>query len=320
MAAGIAAAAAVIAKYGYLPMLVPLSGLLVATHARRDRGRRLALFLLVAGAIIAAYVLVCFGSIVPASTGTYLGQTFRRTRGHIAVLQLTFGIVPFVLASAGAILAWRARRPMLVATWLVASAIYPAFHLWTANFVSGQKHAVAGFLFAYLFGGAALDHLWRTGWRARMVGVVTVLTVWGGAQWYWQEHSWSDTRSLTSYLVQHMSRGDRVVADSSWVYVLSLYPRGLIDAPSDVIDAHYSPELDGLDLCRIPWLVGSLDTAPGIRATVDRCGHRPAASAATTQYYLDTVRLRVGQHPSLVTLYRLAAGQEDATRSTESRP
>jgi hypothetical protein len=38
----------------------------------------------------------------------------------------------------------------VVVTCLVALSVFPAFHLWTANSVSSQKHVVPGFLFAYL--------------------------------------------------------------------------------------------------------------------------------------------------------------------------
>ena len=47
-------------------------------------------------------------------------------------------------------------------TCLLALLVYPAFHLWTANFVSAQKHVVAGFLFAYLLAGVALERLWKS--------------------------------------------------------------------------------------------------------------------------------------------------------------
>ena len=71
-----------------------------------------------------------------------------RSRGHIA-LQVVFALAPFLLASVGALIAWRRQR-LLVVTCLLALSLYPLFHLWSANFVSAQKHVVAGFLFAYL--------------------------------------------------------------------------------------------------------------------------------------------------------------------------
>ena len=94
-----------------------------------------------------------------------------------------------------------------------------------------------------------------------LVALLLLLTAWGGLQWYRQEHSWSDTRALTSHLVQHLKPGERVIADSSWIYILALYSRGLIESPSNVIDANYSPSMDRLDVCQVPWVVGSLDTA-----------------------------------------------------------
>ena len=190
-------------------MVVPVLGLLVSTRDLRDLGRTLALFCLVAGAIVTAYFLIFFGSPLPTSMTAYLEQTFQRSRGHIAVLQVVFGLVPFALATAGAVIAWRNGRRILALTCLLALGVYPAFHLWTANFVSGQKHVVPGFLFGYLLAGVALERLWRAGSRVTIGILLAFMTVWGGVQWYWQEHSWSDTRPLTSRLVQEMKRGER---------------------------------------------------------------------------------------------------------------
>jgi hypothetical protein len=303
--AGVAFAAAVIAKYGYMPMVVPLVGLLVSVSGSKRSGRALAVFLCVTGVIVTTYFWLLFGSLVPASSAAYLGQTFGRSRSHIAALQLVFGLVPFALASAGAVVAWRRGERLLVVTCLLALSLYPAFHLWTANFVSAQKHVVAGFLFAYLLAGPALDRLWTSRSRATVVIALAVLTLWGGLQCYWQDHSWSDTRTLAHHLALNMKRGDRVVAESSWNYILYLYPRGLIESPADVIDANYAPPGDRGDICEIPWLVGNPDSADMIREAVRRCRHQRVLSSATRHYYFDTTRLRLGTYSVVVGLYHL---------------
>jgi hypothetical protein len=303
--AGIAFAGAVIAKYGYMPMVVPLLGLLVSVRDIKSSRRALAVFLSVAGAILAAYFWLFFGSFFPASSAAYLGQAFGRSRGHIAVLQIVFGLAPFALASAGALVAWRRRERLLVATCLLALLLYPAFHLWTANFVSAQKHVVAGFLFAYLLAGLALERLWTSRARATAVIVLAVLTLWGGLQCYWQDHSWSDTRTLARHLALNMKRGERIVAESSWNYILYLYPRGLIESPADVIDANYPPRGERPDTCHIPWLVGNPDSADMIREAVGRCRHKRVLSSTTRHYYFDTTRLRLGVYSVVVGLYRL---------------
>ena len=79
------------------------------------------------------------------------------------------------LAAAGAVIAWRRGRRTLVATCLGAMLVFPAFHLWTANAVSGQKHVVPGFLFAYLLAGVALDRWWRSRAHAAMIVAVALL-------------------------------------------------------------------------------------------------------------------------------------------------
>ena len=305
--AGIAFAGAVIAKFGSMLMIVPLLGLLVAVRGVQNSLRASAVFLTVAGVIVAAYFWLCFGSVVPASSANYLGQTFGRSRGHIAVLQIVFGVAPIALASVGALVAWRRGKRLLIVTCLLAVVLYPAFHLYTANFVSAQKHVVAGFLFAYLLAGLALERLWRSRSRAAAISVLTVLTLWGGVQCYWQDRSWSDTRVLASYLAQHMERGDRIIAESSWNYILYLYSQRLIESPADVLDANYPPPHDQRDACQTTWLVGNPDSAAMIREALGRCGHRRVLSVTSRQYYFDTTRLRLGVSSVVVGLYRLPA-------------
>jgi hypothetical protein len=303
---------AVICKYGYLPMLLPLLGLVVSTRDLPRPGRALALFCLVAGAIVTTYFLAFFGSPLPTSMTAYLDQEFQRSRGHIAILQVVFGFVPCILAAAGAVVAWRSGRRVLASTCLLALAVYPAFHLWTGNFVSGQKHVVPGFLFGYVLAGVALERLWRVGSRGTVAVLLAFVTIWGGAQWYWQEHSWSDTRALTSHLVREMKRGDRIIADSSWIDTLALYPAGLIESPADVIDANFSPHVEGLDACQITWLAGNLDAAERVRNGIERCGHSSVVASVSRQYYFDTSRVRLDALTSAVALYRLPAGEPDA--------
>ena len=306
-AAALAFAGAVIAKFGHVLMIVPLLGLLIAARGLTHAVRAVAIFLAVAGVVLTAYFWLTFGSPVPTSPVTYFQQTFGRARVHIAVLQIIFGLLPLALATVGAVVAWRGGRRLLAVTCLLALGVYPAFHVWTANFVSGQKHVVAGFLFGYLLAGVTLERLWRSRSRGGMVAVLSALTIWGALQCYWQDHSWSDTRMLARHLASHMKRGDRVVAESSWNYTLYLYPRGLIGSPADVIDANYAPRDDRRDLCGIPWLAGNPDRAPMIRDALGRCGHERVHSSTSWHYYFDTTRLRLGTAPAIAGLYRLHA-------------
>ena len=305
LGAAIAFAGAVIAKYGYVAAGLPLFGLLVSARDGKRFGRAPIMFLSVVAVMLIAYFGLIFGSLVPTSSAAYLEQSFGRSRGHIAMLQLVFGLVPFALASMGALVVWRRHQRLLAATCLLALSLYPAFHLWTANFVSAQKHVVAGFLFAYLLAGVALERLWKSRARLSAVSVLALLTIWGGLQCYWQDYSWSDTRALAHYLALHMKQGDRIVAESSWNYILYLYPRGLIESPADVIDANYSRGSNGRDVCQIPWLVGNPDSADMIRGAVGHCRHQRVLSSATPQYYVDTTRMRLGVSSVVVDVYRL---------------
>jgi hypothetical protein len=303
--AAIAFACAVVSKYGSMLMVVPLVGLLVSVRGFRSSGRALAVFLSVVAVILTAYFSLFFGSLFPTSSAAYIEQTFGRSRAHIAALQVVFALAPLSLASAGAVIAWRRGQRLLVVTCLLALFLYPLFHLWSANFVSAQKHVVFGFLFAYLLAGLALERLWASRSRVTPIIVLAVLAIWGGLQCYWQDHSWSDTRTLARYLALNMKIGDRVVAESSWNYILHLYPKGMIESPADVIDANYPPRRGRLDVCQIPWLVGNPDSADMIRAAIGHCRHQQVLSSATRQYYFDTTQLRIGVSPVVVGLYRL---------------
>lgn len=305
IAAAVASAGAIIAKYGSILMLAPLLGVLVSAHGLRASGRVLAPFLSLLGFILAAYFWLCFGSLFPVSSAAYLEQRFDRTLGHIAGLHVVFALAPLLLAAAGALVAWRRGQRLLVVTCLMALSLFPAFHLWSANFVSSQKHAVFGFLFAYLLAGVPLERLWAAGWRFTLVLVMGLLMSWGALQCYWQDRSWADTRALAHHLALNMRRGDLVVAESSWNYILRLYPGGVIRSPAEVIDANYAPGRDRLDLCQVPWLVGNPDSAETIRTAIARCGHAPLLSTTTYQYYVDTARMRLGVHAVIVRLYRL---------------
>ena len=304
--AATAFALAVVAKYGYMAMGVPLLALLACMRGLSASARSLALFVAVAGGIAGTYFFLCFGTVVPPSAGAYLDQSFGRTRGHIAALQIVFGLAPLALAAAGAAAVWRRPRGRTLAIiCLLALFVYPTFHIWTANFVSGQKHAVAGFLFAYPLAGAALERLWRSRSRTPAVAAVAALAMWGGVQCYWQDRSWPDVRPLAAHLVAHLQPGDRVLAESPWSYTLYLYPAGLVASPSAVIDANFSREMDRLDICRIPWIAGDPTGVPAIAHALRHCRHERVLSIHSRQYYFDTARLRLAVSPAVVSLYRL---------------
>ena len=304
IAAAVAFALGVVAKYGYMAMAVPLIGLLVGVcGVGRSAGPVMA-FASVSGAVAGAYFLLCFGTLFPSSSGAYLTQAVSRTRAHVALLQVLFGLVPLALAIAGALALRRTPRgPWLAAACLLALFVYPTFHLWTANFVSAQKHVVAGFLFGSLLAAVALERLWQARGPAA-IAVLASLAAWGGLQCYGQDRSWPDLRPLAQYLVAHVRPGDRVLAESPWTYALYLYPAARIASPSDVIDIHHSPAAARGDACAADWVVGSRD-APAIREVVGRCGHELARSIDTRQYYFDTGRLRLETSSGAVAVYRL---------------
>jgi len=104
-----------------------------------------------------------------------------------------------------------------------------------------------------------------------------------------------------------MRPGERVIAESSWSYTLYLYPERRIESPADVIDANHAPGLESRDdVCRVPWLVGDLESADLIRRAVAHCPYQRVLSSTTRHYYVDTTRLRPGTYPAVVSVYRLA--------------
>ena len=93
----------------------------------------------------------------------YLEQTFQRSRGHIAVLQVVFGLVNLP-ATAGAIIAWRTGRRILALKCLLAwgcTRLSPV----DGELRERPEARRAGVLFGYLLAGVALERLWRAGSR-----------------------------------------------------------------------------------------------------------------------------------------------------------
>jgi 4-amino-4-deoxy-L-arabinose transferase-like glycosyltransferase len=305
VAAAAVLALSVVAKYGYVAMVLPVVGLLVSTRGVRAGARSALLFMAVFAGIVGAYFLASFGTLVPPSSGAYLEQSFSRTRGHIATLQVVFGAVPLALALAALPgVRRRAGGWARAAVCVLALFVYPAFHLWTGNFVSGQKHVVAGFLFASMLAGVTLDRLWSRS-RPATLAVLMPLAVWGGLQCAWQDRSWADARPLADHLATHVRLGERVLAESAWVYTMYLYPAGRVASPAAVIDANHSPERLSVDPCRVPWIVGNPESAPHLRDALARCGHAPVLTIRTPQYYFDTSRLALTESTVEVGLYRL---------------
>ncbi|MBZ5590143.1 MAG: glycosyltransferase [Acidobacteriia bacterium] len=302
--AALAFAVAVIAKYGYAFMGVPLSALIVSLRPRRRVFRELLLFAGIAGLVVAGYFLLAFGVPWPKSASSYLNQTFRTTPQGTARMHLVYAAVPLLLAVCGGIGAWKKHSRLLVLTCLGSLLVWPAFHLWSLNFVGASKHVVAGFFFSYLLAGVGLDRLWNSRARWGVPAVVAVMLTWGGLQWYWQEHSWRDHRPAESYLLSNMKPGEKLVAEASWTFVLDLYSHRVIASPFEVIGPNRRPGSNILDTCTAEWLVDDGDRGGRVAVAAARCGYRLVVSSTSPVF--DPSRFWPARRDQPVKLYRLA--------------
>ncbi len=274
-AAALLYALAGLAKYPVLMFIGPPLILLVVAM----RGRRAAMDLGLFGFIAAAVLLIYFladRSQLTAFEGFRVqdNPSFDVTRSQILYSQMYLTAVPLALAVTGAILL-RGRR--LIALALLTGVIgAPIYHLTTGNPSGDQKHVVFGLIFMLPLIGVTLSHAMRR-WRA-LLAVPALIGLAGFAlvQVVRIDEGWPDLRASASVLVRDVHPGERLLANSSWVYSLYLYDHHRIGNPYDVYEASQVEHLTGgADVCAFQWFIevpgGELWPA-SIRQAMRHCG------------------------------------------------
>lgn len=246
----------------------PLVALLFAA-----RGRRATFDAAVAGAAAGAALLVFFLA-DRGDLATFVAfrvtenPTFGVTRTMIAYAAAYFLAVPCVLALAGLVLARGQRR--VGAALCAGLLVVPAFHVVTGNPVGDNKHVVFAVLFALPLIGLTLATAAPTWRRALVVApLVAVLATFGWVQMDRIDRSWPDLRASIAFLGERFEPGDRVLANTSWPYVLDLLERDKLSSPYELVDAYRveQGEMRG-SLCEADWFVSSPGSTPWSEAVL----------------------------------------------------
>lgn len=278
--AALAFVVAVAAKYPIALCVLPLTGVLLATRRRSVRTDLFILVNLSVGALL-IYVLPLRDELARflawrVATNPSFGVTPAMVR-----VSLVFEALPVALL---AIVGWFvARNRRTLATVLLGGVfIWPAYHLFTNNSVSAEKHVVFGFLFGAPLLGLALAAPWavRGPWRfVARAGAVVALAAFALVG-IWQanvlDRGWADSRPAAAYLAAHVAPGERVLANDAAPYQVALYTAGDLVSPWDVYDGAriQQGQFNG-SLCDADWFVDEGDGAiwpDDIRRQVEACG------------------------------------------------
>ncbi len=264
----------VLAKYPAAEAVVALALLIVALRGRRAM-MDLALFGLIAGAVLVTYYLSARGPLSYfAGWRVNNNPTFGVTPAMVAFSQLWYGGLPVLLALGG----WLAcRRKKLGAALLVGAVPFPLYALLTGSSVGDTKHVVFGFLFILPLAGVLLGRLAR--WPLGAV-VALVLAAGAGAfgvhQAALMDRGWIDLGPATDYLAAEARPGQDFLIDNSWPFILRLTSEDKVRSPWSVYDTyrvahHQLPK----SICQVDWFVaaqGAGTWPERVRRKVAACG------------------------------------------------
>jgi 4-amino-4-deoxy-L-arabinose transferase-like glycosyltransferase len=319
----VATLAFVVGFFGKYPVGIMALSLIGVTSALR--GRRaimdMAIFGLVSLAITLAFYLPGREQLSQTLGWSIANKpTFDVTLATIAAAIVYLSSAPFILALIGWLVAKDKR--VLATVLLLSLAIWPAYHLATANPSSLDKHLTFGFLFAYPLIGLALATMWER-WQDKAVTLASVsaLVILGYFQVdYYYDRAWPDVRQTADYLVGQVQPGQMLLINESWPYTMYLYIDGRINSPWDVFDAFRITQGESkIDLCQYDWFVdsgGSYKWPDSILKKVQACGSfQPVFSNASTVVGLGP-DLKYVTYQVYTTVWRNTSSQALSSRKT----
>ena len=287
----------VLAKYPAAEAGVALALLIVALRGRRAM-MDLALFGLIAGAVLVTYYLSARGPLSYfAGWRVSNNPTFGVTPAMVAFSQVWYGGLPVLLALGG----WLAcRRKKLGAALLVGAVPFPLYALLTGSSVGDTKHVVFGFLFILPLAGVLLGRLAR--WPAGAV-VALMLAAGAGAfgvhQAALMDRGWVDLGPATDYLAAEAEPGQDFLIDNSWPFILRLTSENKVRSPWSVYDTyrvahHQLPK----SICQVDWFV----SAQGAGTWPEHIRRKVAACGTFKKVYADGAPVtNIGRDLSFVT-------------------
>jgi hypothetical protein len=196
-------ARAVISKYGYAAIVVPLLALLVSVRDGKRSDRAAVMFLSVAAVILIAYFGLIFRSLFPTSSATYLehvrekSRSYRRASDCLRACALRAGECRRARGVA--------KTPAIIGRDVPARSVrVPGISSVDGEFRERAETCGGRLFIRYLLAGVALERLWNSRSRVSAVSVLATLVIWGRLQCYVQDYSWSDTRTLAHYLARYI--------------------------------------------------------------------------------------------------------------------
>lgn len=264
-----------LSKYPVLLFIAPPLALLILTARGRRAILDLALFAMVAGAVLLIYFMANRAQLVGfANFRTHENPSFGVTTAQIAYSQVYYTAVPLLLALAGAILLkGRRRLALALLTGVVAAPIY---HLGTGNPSGDQKHVVFGLIFILPLAGVTLERAFAG--RGKLPAILLTVGLLGFAlvQVVRIDESWPDLRGSAAVLSADVHPGERLLANSAWVEDAYLYDRNRVRSPYDLYDVYRIEHLARpVDVCAFQWFVsvpGGDAWPAAVRAQMLRCG------------------------------------------------
>ncbi|BCL77968.1 glycosyltransferase family 39 protein [Ktedonobacteria bacterium brp13] len=258
----ISLAIAMIAKYPIGLMILPILGMLISIRKKKSI-IDISLFLFIFVAAFFAFFLP-----VQFQVGDWLfwsirnKPTFGATESTIIAAQLYLGLIPFIIAILGFLVAPRKKQAIVL---LLAGLIWPAYHILSKNPVSDNKHVVFGFLFTYPLIGLFLSCLWQKKWFGKpLISLICVILVLVGAvQLYILDYAWPDVRQPAMYLVQNARPGDLYLINDAWPYTMYLYAQNKLSDPWQVYDnSRIANHENKTSICKYTWYVDEKGSYP----------------------------------------------------------
>ena len=258
--AAVSAALAIMARHATFIVVLPTLALAALPSdrlwPRGTRYRRVAFVCASTATLLVAYLLISYRSLIPPASRAWVSLS-----GVIPRPILAFGVVyvfavPLVLG-AWALGSFGRKQPLFTAAMAAVSLVGPLIHVAFALHVSFHKDLTFCLLYLYPFAGVTLARLWRR--QPALAGVVAgVAGIWGGAQTYWEDHSWADIRSTAQYLLPQVPTGRHFVTalEYGWAFRMYAVLEHGATSPADVVD---TLDLDrGRSPCNDDWIIGMI--------------------------------------------------------------
>jgi 4-amino-4-deoxy-L-arabinose transferase-like glycosyltransferase len=284
-------ALAVVSKYSVVIALGPCLALPFVS-ARRCRWYHVAGAAIGMVALAATYMQIVYGQLIPSLTLDILKNHHREIERRYLVFSLAYVLfVPLAIAVSGAMRLAR-RRPGLSALALVAAVSWPLLHVLTLQQVSLHKDAIFGFVLLYPLIGVAISRWWTT-LPAAAGSLVAASFVLGAAQWYVEDHSWSDVRPVADFIVPRLERGDTVAIATGWDFAMYAVAEHAIPTPQSVLDRWRAEH--GANVCTARWIVGLRPDPQAINRpelvspfaqAAEQCHFVPVASFPASYYFV----------------------------------